>query len=147
MKRDFEKDFGYDSQEENELLDGGPDGIVLQLKRGLKNRRAKTKESLILASIQKAAQQLEAETQDQAGFMRGASQKGHSSKFLVVKRAVQANQLTAEQANEILMKSTKEENQGLIKRAVGENQAIKKLLDRLRPPSQEPLYRSQKMRT
>jgi hypothetical protein len=39
---------------------------------------------------------LEAETHDQAGFMRGASQKGHSSKFLVVKRAVQANQLTAE---------------------------------------------------
>ena len=45
------------------------------------------------------------------------------------------------------MKTTKEENQGLIKRVVGENQAIKKLLDRLRPPSQEPRYRSQKMRT
>jgi hypothetical protein len=71
--------------------------------------------------------------------MKGASQKGHSSKFLVVKRAVQANQLTAEQANEILMKTTKEENQGLIKRALGENQQIKKLLDRLRPPSQNPL--------
>ena len=45
------------------------------------------------------------------------------------------------------MKTTKEENQGLIKRAVGENQAIKKLLDRLRPPGQEPLYKSTKMRT
>ena len=71
--------------------------------------------------------------------MRGASQKGHSSKFLVVKRAVQAKQLTAEQANEILMKTTKEENQGLIKRAVGENLQFKKLLDRLRPPSQNLL--------
>ena len=37
------------------MVDAGPDGIVLQLRRGLKNRRAKTKESLILASIQKAA--------------------------------------------------------------------------------------------
>jgi hypothetical protein len=37
-------------------VDAGPDGlVVLQLRRGLKNRRAKTKESLILASIQKAA--------------------------------------------------------------------------------------------
>jgi hypothetical protein len=51
---------------------------------------------------------LENEQQDQAGFMRGASQKGLSSKFLVIKRAVEANQLSAEQANEILMKSTKE---------------------------------------
>lgn len=71
--------------------------------------------------------------------MRGANQKGHSSKYLVVKRAVQANQLTAEQANEILMKTTKEENQGLIKRAVGENLQVKKLLDRLRHPSQNLL--------
>ena len=55
VKRDFEKEFGYDSYEENEFVDAGPDGIVLQLRRGLKNRRAKTKESLILASIQKAA--------------------------------------------------------------------------------------------
>ena len=58
---------------------------------------------------------------------------------LLGERRVQAKQLTAEQANEILMKTRKEENQGLIKRAVGENQQIKKLLDRLRPPSQNLL--------
>ena len=54
VKRDLEREYGEDDDDQNELI--AQDGTIqLQLKRGFRNRKAKSKESMLLASIQRAA--------------------------------------------------------------------------------------------
>jgi hypothetical protein len=102
VKRHYEQEYYEEEAVEDPNNQGGPP--ILQLKR---KSNKKQKEQQILVSIQKAMEEIVAKEAEQASFMKGIN-KGRNSRFVVIKRAVQANQMTAEQANEILMKNTRE---------------------------------------
>ncbi|TNV84208.1 hypothetical protein FGO68_gene6462 [Halteria grandinella] len=125
---DKELDDKYGAQEHQNKL------LLLMRKSMAKKVQKQVLIQQQLANITQAAKQLEATDQaDEQGFMKAtAGMKAKNHEFLAIKQAVDTNQMSLTQANELIFQKTKKDNKALVKGILKENSRMSEMIQRLK---------------